>query len=467
MNQMSQSDALVVSAAVPPIQRLADDSLLEIFTELLVTRKRDSTWVSEAFSVCLASVCRRWRGLVHGCSLFWSYIEPEFGKHRDVDLRAKYWVDRARESPLTIIAQIDQPSKGMSDKGAQLIRLTEVLRGCMNRWLPLSVHGYTSRVGILLEQCNGVAPMLKVLDIHASNYIDWSLPPRGFDSLDSVDDQDTDDSVLMLVPFTCTHHLQHDIRVLSTGCLSFTPSFGMAVAYLELNLTASFSTDGLVNVLQSCPNLVKLHLAKMKWVTTPVPLLRLVDLYSDCDQAGDAFLASLQLSALEVVHITRANWSGTMASAVMRIFQSCPHLARIVITQDFSYYQGYYDHPLFLTIPLIILPDATEFHVCGGPPFFPYLRRLILPSISKLRLEAVPYDVALHFISNTSWLESLTLLEIGEQPHDFIHHSFPAPTSLETSLSPNFLGAIYATNLTSLKVTGEQRAELLLRQLVD
>ncbi|KDQ19659.1 hypothetical protein BOTBODRAFT_28228 [Botryobasidium botryosum FD-172 SS1] len=463
---MSRPSTPAMPPAEPPIQRLPDDVLLHILAELLVVRKHDPISLHDTRIIYLARVCRRWREMVHGYPLFWSHIELDLERYRDVELRARYCLDRARRRPLSISVKVDRfrvDPERMSDAEAQLTRLAQMLREHISRWVSLSLHGHPAYMRIFLQSCGVTAPMLNSVELDSRTY----RQTTDFDG-DEITDQ------LIPIPFECT---QPGIHFLSTRCPAFTPAFAMAVASLELRLLSEPTIDRILGVLRSCSSLVKLRLsikAIGPWAAVPnnpVSLPKLADLFLECREEH-ALLASLDLSALEFLRIPKPHWSGGMVSALLRIFQTCPSLASIELGQLWNPWQARNnDTPPPSDIPLIALPCVTEFRVHGDPFFLPYQRRLVLPVVEGLHLEAVPYDVALHLISNTSRLRSLSLSKIEGLPHTYADLSFPALASLETSLSSGFLGAIHVPKLSSLKIKAEmgdfQQTPVSLRQLIE
>ncbi|KDQ19680.1 hypothetical protein BOTBODRAFT_62968 [Botryobasidium botryosum FD-172 SS1] len=467
---MSRSDAL----AEPPIQRLTDDALLDIFAELSVERDEDSIRVDVKSVVCLAGVCHKWRELVHGYSLLWSYIELDLETQRDVDLRATYWLDRARGRLLTIHIQLDpsRPPENTSDKQIELVRLARALQDSMDRWVSLTLYGHAFYIDIFLWHCSEAMPMLKWLDIDPEFRRSW----EGFGDNNKAE-------VPIFIPFTSAsdHHLCHDIRVDFSGVPKFTPSFGIAIADLTLRLDRAFNfpVDGILNALRSCPNLINLCLVCRSDIgsprsTGPIPLPKLVDLYLQCSyETIPTYVTLLQFSALKLLSIPHIRWSPIVSSGLMRIFQACPFLTSIKLGHSASSGSAQAPNDLPLpTIPLITLPFVTEFHVHGDPCFFPYQRRLALPNVEELRLEVIPFDVALRFVSNTSRLRTLILLKVEEQPHTYTaRHSFPALTSLNTSLFSGALDTIHAPKLVFLTIVGSISNSALspapVRRLVD
>ncbi|KDQ19686.1 hypothetical protein BOTBODRAFT_170740 [Botryobasidium botryosum FD-172 SS1] len=408
MSQWAES-ALLVLTTRSPIQRLTDDALLDIFAELAVAHEE----VDERSVFCIASVCRRWRELIHGSSLFWSYIRLATDEHRNVDLRARYWLNRARERPLVICIELASSwsYENTIDKRAQLVRLAQALRDSTDRWESLSICGHPFYIEIFLQHCSGATHMLTSLRIElgyalASTATSMSHAPK----------------------FQNLRHL--------LAWRFLTSDFGW--------IETSLPTDRNMDVLRSCPNLTKLRL-----------------LYCHVEEVA-TFLALLQLSALKHFSVSQIRWTHTVSNALMRVFQTCPCLEYIELNRSgFRCQRG--DKSPTPTIPLITLPSVTTFDVNGDPSFAPYQRRLLLPNIERLHLQSTTFDVAFHLMSNAGGLTSLFLDNITEQPHTYAYQLFPKLISLNTAISSEFLDAIWAPKLSSLAIARRAGNTVLFR----
>ncbi|KDQ11233.1 hypothetical protein BOTBODRAFT_57552 [Botryobasidium botryosum FD-172 SS1] len=445
---MPQSGTLAASTTEALIHRLTDDALLHIFAKFceLAEWGRYSCG-TEVLN--LARVCRRWKALIHGCSLFWSRIDLYLFDDCDPSPRVRFWLDRARASPLTIKISAEYGGEYVGYK-LHMTRLARILRECMDRWASLTIQTRPDDANFFLRDCVGVVPMLEELQL----------------DLDSYQDEHWDDrSISIDIPFCGEPQPKNATCVTSINIPRFTSSFGLVIASLTLRLTvAPLPFDKIVDALRSCPNLAKFHMESRTCELRPWPLPstdtislpRLVHLYLDCSkQLEGLMLALMRFPALESIHLSsHSDYSPDITDTLVQVFRTCSSLSSIALDGGAYYIDSIGISPTSATAPHITLPLVSKFYVRSNAINFP-LHHLRLSNVEDLHIESVHFDVAAHFLLNSHRLKSLKLFEIEETPPTNTPHSFPELTSVKTTASLEILDYIHAPQLLSIDISGE------------
>ncbi|KDQ08645.1 hypothetical protein BOTBODRAFT_37798 [Botryobasidium botryosum FD-172 SS1] len=432
-------DATIASMALA--RRLPVDGIHGLYRQC---DKKDMIKVSQ--------VCRSWRQTLHDYTGFWADIDVTLGNH-DPDLKAAYWLERAGQRPLTINIGTSWED-GDLDSAEQVflaehsvVRLGVVLRSCMDRWETVNIMVYHRRVlDVLLPIFAGYAPKLTSLSMEVLE----SAPV-------SVDAQRP------LIPLLAPIGRQIGVG-LSVAIDSYIPrltTFGRSITNLtvDCNFDTPWTSDDILQVFQSCPNLKECDLylqgtgmIGIPSLDTPIPMLQLEELCINWVQDIENVLVVLQLPALESISLGQVDWSTEAMSALWDVFSSSQSLSAVTVTDEAP---GYEDR-LTAIAPFhanpLALEAVTYFDAGGNPLTRPLLERITLPRVEILHLPGVPFEVVHRLLSSSPGLCSVWLSDATGIPPDSTHSptTLSALSHLYTRNCPGLLDDIHAPQLDSL-----------------
>jgi len=158
-----------------------------------------------------------------------------------------------------------------------------------------------------------------------------------------------------------------------------------------------------------------------------------------------------------------------MVDHIALIFQTCPSLSTIKLTNDCGPPKELNDPLMISNESLITLTSASELFVGGAPIAFPLLRRLVLPQLEKLCLWEVPHEIALRLASSSTQLKSATLRDLEQSPPPSTVYSLPALTSIFIYTSSNILDHMVLPQLCALTLYDDGYSHLMrsLRHMVE
>ncbi|KDQ17433.1 hypothetical protein BOTBODRAFT_606817 [Botryobasidium botryosum FD-172 SS1] len=448
----------------PPICRLPDDVLLNIFVDIygpsafqewrgpLGTGDHQPSprTIYPAYDLArLGQVCRRWRYLIHGFPHFWSHLElSAWSRSRKPELRAVYCLERAAGVPLSI--NIDQHIKyrrsqqGRKAKPKHLVRLAALLQEVLRQVISLSLNMHPYLLQTFLETCAGTTNQLKNLDVSGSSVL-------------------TAPSPIITIPFERDLGSGSGVSVRSNWIPAFTPSFGMAVTHLQLRLKKPYAFDNILGVLRSCPNLLNfsLMISSDTWVapvsTGPVSLVHLMHLSVECTAPNrtDELLPLLETDSLQSLHIPDLLWDGAAVAAITSVIENNKSLSSIRLGCHASQAVVNRHHPIPSSLGRLTCNAVTELRVRGIPTISHLLRRLSLPNLEHLEIGNVPLDVVLSLISPSTRVKSITSHGVYAVPGniDAGFRTLPALTSLQIKGFHGILSRIKCPQLKTLAIS--------------
>ncbi|KDQ11234.1 hypothetical protein BOTBODRAFT_462915 [Botryobasidium botryosum FD-172 SS1] len=453
-SQMSQPSALAAPIPQAPIQTLTDDALLHMFTKFYELVKTQDHWrfgTSRGTAMFrLAHTCRRWRELIHGCPAFWSFIDLDLTKNRDLGPRVTFWLDRAGASPLIVKVIIYYGEEGGHHE-PQMIRLAGILRGCLDRWASFAINALPHDISTFLQYCVGAVPILEALSFDTICDRVMYLGDMATASID--------------IPFCIASQSRVKVRLVSTNTPRLTSSFGSTIVDLTLHLAMELPIDKILDVLRSCPNLIKLNSAFTFTTprsiiydpTAPISLPRLAHLHLSSSNGLETLLSSMQSPALESLYLHdqyKPDGVNMMQALSMHVFQTCPSLSSITLSGrvDSRSSSNYATSPASDILPLH-LRLISELRICGDSVCFP-LYRLRFPGVESIHIELVHFNVVAHFLSSSHRVESIDLSDIWEIPRADTQYLLPALASLKIKMCLDFLDHIHAPQLSFVDLSG-------------
>ncbi|KDQ21317.1 hypothetical protein BOTBODRAFT_25742 [Botryobasidium botryosum FD-172 SS1] len=395
-------------------------------------------------------VCRRWRELIHRCSLFWSRIElcllnPELDQH------AAYWLKHAGSQPLSISIQCNLllGQEDVPQDDDYLVPLALVLRGHMARCEELEIIALPPQIQCFMNVCAVETPLLRRLIIR--------LPH---------DCRNDDEGLLfgniwhppLVVSFALPRNPPLPPRTL-VKMDNWYPrflSFGEAITELEIEGRVTISkTDDLLRMFRSCPNLVKCFLSGdvMKQIGEATPLAEPVALphltYLRIHYISDVenLLDALDLPSLQHLDIWELEWHEVMLGTFWDLFRSCTSLSSISLTYDS--YCSETDLPDFAGDTLH-LPSVTRFTCHGNIIVNALLRQLVLPNVQELKLRNVPSDIVHQLVSSSTQLCTAAFGGTMGTVEDPPIITLPTLSSLEITGTIDYINRLHLPQLSSL-----------------
>ncbi|KDQ09175.1 hypothetical protein BOTBODRAFT_179192 [Botryobasidium botryosum FD-172 SS1] len=351
-------------------------------------------------------VCSLWREAIHRRPLFWAVITLDV-PDPEVDGKAAYWLQRAGGRSLAIKIRERKPGRREMDVADDyLVPLAKVLRESVDRWEKLSVEAYPGQLQRFFDSCAGHAPTLREITI---------ISP--LDDLDPISDAGTR-YLPLHIPFTLPTNGTREAHttVKARGCFPVFASFGTSITELSIEgWTTIGHTGDLLEMLQSCPNLTKCHLA----LTGPptrflgrrnsfhhISLPHLADFQTWYIPDPESLLTNLDLPSLRVLGLSNIEWSDTLVVTLGSLLRASPLLAKISLTDE-NYYEDSPAPPILGE--LHTLNSVTHFTVYGNTIADLLLRRLTLPSVQELSIHDTPFEIVHQLISSSADLRKAFL----------------------------------------------------------
>ncbi|KDQ21304.1 hypothetical protein BOTBODRAFT_141576 [Botryobasidium botryosum FD-172 SS1] len=414
------------------VNRLPAESLLDIFK-----------FEPDSF-LGFSHVCRQWRELIHGCSLFWATIKICLS-NLELDQQAAYWLERAGNRSLSIIIQSKHFRNDPEDDD-QLVPLARILRGHMARCEELEIVALPQQIRRFVEACAGDTPLLRQMIVNVP------YEYRNEDPLDLY--------LPLVIPFTLpSDHASPPCTIVRfQAWFPMFLSFGAAITELDIEGSVTIGrTDDLLHMLRSCPNLVKFDLyGEMKRIGESshdalVVLPHLTNLRTPYIPDVENLLDYLDLPSLQCLDVYEFEWAEVMVDTFWDLFYDCPSLSDISLAYSIRCAET---DPPDLVEDTLSLPLVTHFKFRGNVVANTLLRRLALPNVQELDLRDVPSDIVHELISFSTQLRRASFrgsMEIIEELPTII---LPTLVSLEIARGFEYIDRLHLPQLSSLKLSG-------------